>query len=361
MSIYISLCCIGIDQELVKTIRSAKENSSDPENIYIGIACTGNKEFYNFVKNKINEYGYSNITIKYFELKDNYGIYKARTNAASMYSGQDYFLQVDAHSFFDKEWDTFIVKKYEDICLITKNFKTVISGFPGKYGYYNKETKSEEFWYDPTSRWPGYIPFYYADENFLHSIRQDAFWVKDKKYKALIPRWNDVPYENFSKKGKKFYDKYETVPLVKICAAFMFGNKYLANNLSIEPGTLFWEEEIFQSINLIDNGFSLAYVGNYIPICHMYSEDIQNNKGKRTFLSDYFDNGEIKTKNRKHNYWLQETVENFINFFIDEKNHKKIKRYEKYIGFNLLEGLGQNPLEWNGLDEIFSIPNKFCN
>ena len=93
-SIYVSIACLYIDHELIKTIRSAKDNAADPDNVHIGIAFIGNTQFYDFIVERINFYGYKNISHQYYPLEGNLGVGHGRSLAQSMYAGQDYFLQV---------------------------------------------------------------------------------------------------------------------------------------------------------------------------------------------------------------------------------------------------------------------------
>ena len=114
MSIYISLCCLGVDTELIETIKSAKDNSSDPENIHIGVAFIGNKEFCDKVTGETSMY--SNIVTSFHEREGNLGVGRGRSLATNLYSGQDYFLQVDAHTFFLQDWDKFLIDNHTLAC-----------------------------------------------------------------------------------------------------------------------------------------------------------------------------------------------------------------------------------------------------
>ena len=316
MSIYIALCCLGVDTELIKTIKSAKDNAENPDDIHIGIAFIGNKDFYQKTMEQCSEY--SNITTKFYELKNNLGVGKGRSFATSMYNNQDYFLQVDAHTFFLQNWDKYLIERFKLACQETGNEKTVISGFPGRYGYVDDEGNNV-FWVDSRSSYPVYLKDIYCltPENF-GGIKYNIF----KSYRKLIPKWNPVNNEVILNNA---YSENNFIPLIKISAAFMFGNKNLANYTGLEPGSEFWEEEILQSINLIAEGFTLVFSGPEIPINHFYSEDKRGNEGTREFYTDYVLYSDL----------YDQIAVNIINYV--KNNKKKVKKYNKYLGFNILQ------------------------
>ena len=331
MSIYISICCLGVDTELIKTIKSAKDNATNPDDIHIGIAFIGNKKFSEEILKEAAPY--TNITSQFYSLKENLGVGRARSLATSMYAGQDYFLQVDAHTFFLQNWDTFLVERFTLACKETKNEKTVLSGFPGRYGYVDDEGR-DVFWVDDRAGYPVYLKgFHYLTPDNGADLRVNIF----KSYKGLIPHWNPVNDENIL---KTMYSENNFIPLIKISAAFMFGNKHLGLYTGLDPTSEFWEEEIIQSINLVSEGFSLVFSGPYCPATHMYSEDRRDSRGSREYYTDYLDSRVLTDKIASH----------FLEFI--KNNKSKIRKYSRYIGFDILK----EPK----VDRIYR-PNRYVN
>jgi len=316
MSIFVSICCLGIDTELIKTIRSAKDNASKKEDVHIGIAFIGNKKFHDSIIEETKHY--SNIVTSFNELKYNLGVGRGRSLATNLYNNQDYFLQIDAHTFFMQDWDTFLIEKLDLACKETNNEKTVLSGFPGSYGYVDDEG-NDVFWVDSRAGYPYYIKDIYClnPDNFA-GVKLNRF----KTYKNLIPKWNPINDEDLL---DAMYLNNNLIPLVKISAAFMFGNSLFANYTGLEEKSKFWEEEVLQSINLINEGFSLVFSGPCLPINHFYSEDKRDDRGKREFYTDYATSEDLHIDIGMH---LMEYV---------RKNKRKVKRYNKYIGFNILK------------------------
>jgi hypothetical protein len=316
MSIYISICCLGVDTELIKTIKSAKDNATNPEDIHIGIAFIGNKKFSEQVLQEALPY--TNIVSQFYDLKENLGVGRGRSLATAMYAGQDYFLQVDAHTFFLQDWDTFLVERFTLACKETGNKKTVLSGFPGRYGYVDDDGNNV-FWVDDRAGYPIYLKGQpYLTQDNCASLKINKF----KSYKSLIPHWNPVTDE---KVLTTMYSENNLIPLIKISAAFMFGNKHFGFYTGLDPTSEFWEEEIIQSINLVGKGFSLVFSGPYCPATHMYSEDRRDSRGSREFYTDYLDPKKLNDKIAAH----------FLEYI--RNNRAKIRKYSKYIGFNILK------------------------
>ena len=333
MSIYVSICCLGRDTELIHTIRSAKDNASSSDKIHMGIVCIGDENFYNEIVSLTS--GYSNLKIEYYDSsKEHLGVGFGRHASASLYEDQDYFLQIDAHTFFMQDWDLSLEEKFSSALKRTKNNKTVLSGFPGRYGYIDDEG-NDVFWIDDRHRYPYYI-------KGVHYINIP----NGNEYINLVPGWNDGHEVELKEKFFKKLEKNKAMPLTKISAAFIFGNREFAKNINLPKDAIFWDEEIIQTINLIGDGFCLAYVGPTIPIMHLYSSDVMDERGSRDNIDKF---------------WIEEfgqdgrltiTKSNYFRFYKDKRNAKKIKTYDKYIGFNSMLGPTSNRIKY---------PNRFIN
>lgn len=307
-TIYVSLPCLDIDHELIKTIKSAKDNAAEPDNVHIGIAFIGNEKFYEFIVERINFYGYKNISYKYYPLEGNLGVGHGRSLAQSMYNGQDYFLQVDAHTFFNYNWDSFVKERFDTISRAVNNQKTIISGYPGHYGYFD-ESGNETFWARDNFNYPMYL-------QGILKVNGEA-----------IPSWGDYEPSYISADLDNMINKYGFAPITKISAAFILGNKYFAEDNCLEPGSLFWEEEVCQSVNLIDRGFTMAYGGKTMPVHHFYTDENIKNKGNRSTLSQFTDSS----------IWSK-MVDSYNNFLSNPDNAKKIFAYESYADMSLKSG-----------------------
>ncbi len=296
--IYISISCLGYDSELKHTIESAFDNATNPENITMGIAFIGNLDFYESLKETISKY--PNIKKCFVPQEGNLGIGKGRLLSRSLYENEEYFLQVDSHSHFFPGWDEYVVDRFKAATEFIGHNKVVLSGYLSGY-----EFIKDRITYTTNLNYPTYI--------------------KNMRILGSLLRWTNNPPDKISKKMEEEIEKTGFAPLVKIMAGFMFGNKELANNLGIDESIIFWEEEVTQSIELIDKGFTLMYPGTYSPIAHRYAEGTDP---KRDNIFYIYKNIEPLMVHNYHKYILN--------------NEEKIKRYEEYAKVNLITGPEEN-------------------
>jgi hypothetical protein len=322
-SIYISLSCLYFDEELIKTILSATNNAKFPKRVYIGLTIIGNYDFYKYILDRTKHI--ENIQIKFFELEGNIGVGHGRSLAMSLYNNQDYILQVDAHTFFMKDWDFKLINRFIASKMLSRNKLVVLSGVPGGYGYYDKSLK-ENFWSLSETRYPKFLSdsFFVNKSNITEPIE-----INGKKTINMIPRFTDANIDVLCKEHGIRKKMFKFYPLNKISAAFIFSDKNFFNTKTLDTKSLFWEEEIVQSINLIHKGFSLVFYGGHMPIAHMYSNDMVFGKGKRRYATDFIEDKDLYLSMAK----------NWANFLNDEENAIKISRYQEYAKVDLLTGV----------------------
>lgn len=123
-SIFISLASFR-EPELRDTIISALENAKHPENIHFGVYSQADKGEHPDLSDIPN---LVECVVPASEAK---GPGYARSQVADLYGGQDYFLQIDAHSIFPKNWDDKTISLYKRIQKEQKQDKVIIS-FWGK-------------------------------------------------------------------------------------------------------------------------------------------------------------------------------------------------------------------------------------
>jgi hypothetical protein len=268
--IYVSIPSLGYDPELIPTIESCLKHSTNIINI--SIAFIGNYGVYENIKSL-----YPQVNSKYYSI-ENLGVGNARLLAASSYNNEDYFLQIDSHSLFFEDWDNILIEQYNEALKISP--RVVLSGYPPRYERFHSRLHiSGELNY----------PIFLPGEYIYHSI----------------PKWGDVPSSQLNIDGMH--------PLNKISANFLFGDKQLAQNLGVDKDIIFWEEELIQSINLIDNKFTLIYPGKIGVFAHRYRE---KSNPKR---SDIFSYDPLAIQKILHNYYK---------FILNPQNEPKIDNYQ---------------------------------
>jgi hypothetical protein len=329
-SIYVSIPCLDVDSEMVKTIETAIKNAENKSRVYLGIAMMNNKSFYNHIKDFIALNKFQNISIDYFpsDIFNTVGVGKARNSAASFYNNQDYFLQIDAHTFFNKNWDSKLINHFEKAKEFIKNDKIILSGLPGKYGYYSDKYKWGHLWIDKHNKYPQLLAnSFRGNENA--KIPENGDFFPDQEF--------DIEYFTNWKNNKSEY-----FPLSKVSAAFIFGDKGFALDRRLTDDILFWEEEWIQSIELVNDGFSIAFLHQNDSIFHLYGQDMEN--------FDLAHRSNILDMASDYQSLFNQMANNYNRYINDPANKEKVEKYLKYSNLDLLE----NKAGWQGYPQDFS-------
>lgn len=123
MSIFISIASYR-DPELVRTIKSAIDNAAYPEELYFSVVL---QEFEKFEPDLT---WVPRLSLQTMHPKYARGAGFARAKAMEAYDNQDYYLQIDSHTMFEKNWDLLCIKQHELAKLISNNDKVILSYFP---------------------------------------------------------------------------------------------------------------------------------------------------------------------------------------------------------------------------------------
>jgi hypothetical protein len=118
------------DYELEKTIRDAIEKSSGETDLIFGVHSIFYEDntWIEPVRN------IPNVKLVESKAPENLGMGLGRAIAHDLYGGEDYYFQIDAHSRFDQNWDTFLINEINT----HKNNgfkKPLISQYPKPFWY----------------------------------------------------------------------------------------------------------------------------------------------------------------------------------------------------------------------------------
>lgn len=160
MSIFVSVVSYR-DPHLKLTLESAIKNAKYPEELHFGIV---NQDTERDAIDCSFLPKYSLITINPKEAK---GVGFARSKAMSLYSDETYYLQIDSHTQFAKDWDINSIKQLKLAEQQANNKKVILSCYPGPYSLENNrifiQTKStEEYPVEPTKQ----VPFLRTDDKW---------------------------------------------------------------------------------------------------------------------------------------------------------------------------------------------------
>jgi len=330
MSVYVAIACLGIDEELSKTIKSCISQAENPDDIIVGVSMIGEFEFYNNIKNIfINN---KNVKIIFNEYDGNIGIGKGRKLALSQYNNEDYVMQIDAHSRMANLWDRYLIDKFNAAKTMVNNKKIILTGTPARYYYDRNE--------DGT-----------FTEKFFEQYLGVNMWREKEYYKMqIIPTWGHTDPLFISPDVKNLIKTTGFAPAAKVCAAFIFSDKLFTINTFLEEDNVFWEEEIFQSIEFLDNGFTLLFPGPHPVINHLYTGDIEYPP-----LGDRDNIYTVYPKIGKDINVLDNKIkENYLKYMNDPKNRKKIRFFEKYNKFSfkqVIHNLQTHPLSYANINK----------
>jgi len=293
------------DEELKHTLQNAFTNAHNPERVYAGVGLTA---MHSKTLRDLKKISKNNKRVSYTFTKQRkndistLGIGKGRSKAASLYKNQDYFIQIDSHTFLSKGWDANLINLYEEARQDLDLEKFVISNIPAVYKYCCHKHK-DPIKAEPDSRYPYFM---------THSFFVDS-----------VPRWKEFAIYNF--RDEMF------LPVAKVSPAFIMGDSKFGRNTGIHPNAIFYDEDFTQSANLFGNGFSFVFLNiDDFPVRHLDSNGIVKGHSRYFFL-DYLN----QENNKKIHEKLKEEYYKFVN---DPKNKETLSRYRQYSKVDPIKG-----------------------
>ena len=237
MKIFISIASYQ-DPLLLETLCSAYTNARNKENLIFGV-CEQSK----------NGIDLNSLIFKdqvRYELLDpvmSKGACWARSRVQYFFENEDFFLQIDSHTIFIRDWDHILLKNYFWIeeCL-HENF--VITGYP-------REFKPNED---------------------LTSFKLDT----SSKITWGITLQEEKLFEDGHYSGQRSYPSEVKIPLkgYLIAAGFIFSKGDFVKQIPYDPKFYFHGEELSIALRLFTNNWEVAYIPE-APLFHFYT-DINN-------------------------------------------------------------------------------------
>jgi hypothetical protein len=140
-TIFISIAAYR-DPELLKTLKDCLDKAKHPENLRFGICWqhSPDDEWDNLDEYKDDP----RFTIHPIHYKYSQGVCWARNVIQGLYKDETYYLQLDSHHRFDKNWDVTLIKMFKD--LQKKGYKKpLLTAYLPSYEPLN-ESKLQEIW-----------------------------------------------------------------------------------------------------------------------------------------------------------------------------------------------------------------------
>ena len=232
MSIFVSIVSYR-DTELLPTIKSLISNAKNPEDIVFGIVSQDEKRKHpdlSFIRNK------SYIKM---DFRDALGVGYARKLAMELYNGEDFFLQIDSHMRFAKDWDLKLKNMYQWCSVKEGTEKIILSQFPAPYEIH---TNGKEF------------------------------YPKDHEELWDRPSWSKVHNRDFgawSAERQEIEDPSYPHPTHTLLAGYIFTIGRFVKDLPYDERISFMGEELCLAIRSYTRGWEL-YAPNEMLVWHFY-------------------------------------------------------------------------------------------
>ena len=135
------------DELCTKTLESMFSNAENPSLVYAGICQQNSVEDNECVDNlndiiKNNTNNIKLIRIPHYEAR---GPTYARYLCSTLWNGEEYFLQIDSHTLFAKNWDTKCIQMINEIkeSQRTPEKKIILSHYPKNYDDITKDNEEQ--------------------------------------------------------------------------------------------------------------------------------------------------------------------------------------------------------------------------
>jgi hypothetical protein len=329
MSIYVSIATL-YDHQLKFTLKDIYEKSINPKDIFVGIGYTDlertdkqTKE--NFLL-EIQEIVDNNKNIKLKIFSEEYsGIGHGRNNALTMYDNQDYVLQIDAHTMLEYGWDEQLISLHKEAVGITKNEKTIITSYLSPFTHDESDNRS---YYSLDPQYPYQLPGSRSEKP-----QESNGWTH---IDTGVPFLQALTISDFTKMNpmvELVINNRKFLPSPKVCAQFIFGNHHFVKNSGLPRNCIFWEEEVIQSINLINDGFSLIFANTPIKLLHFNLSQEELPADPESLKKILKRESAVKIQNKT----FENMKKNYLEYINDEANKEKIKNWERYSMLSVLE------------------------
>ena len=220
------------DKLCADTIKSLYNNAKYPNNIYLGI-CQQNKiDDEDCLKNL--DIDKNNIKIIRLSYNDAKGPTYARYLCSKLWDGEEYFLQIDSHTKFIKNWDIKCILSIKNLKNISN--KPVLSHYPRNFDDSNNYNDVEKYKVS-------YIKHFYYNQH------------------------NIIKYD-----GARIFNTYNTfikTPFITGC--MLFAESTFLKDIQYDPTLkyLFTGEEILHSLRFFTHGYDV-YIPNQNILFHYY-------------------------------------------------------------------------------------------
>lgn len=227
------------DLECQKTLKSLYENARHPSRVFVGI-CQQNENKDESCLYLNNPYA-NNVRTMTLHANEAKGPTYARYLCSTLYNDETYYLQIDSHTSFVKDWDVLVIDMFKKI----KDPRAILS-------YYPRSTEAKN---SADANVPKMCGIHYESDTFIFEAKEHAVQ-------------SDIP-----------------TPSTFASAGFIFGRGQFVRDVPFDPNLdfLFTGEEFLYSARLYTHGYNF-----YNPTKHIcYHEYGRSEKPRYWDKIDY--------------------------------------------------------------------------
>lgn len=290
-SIFVQIASYN-DDELSKTVQDCIKQSSGDNEIFFGIhEC--------YIENK-TEFNIDNVRIQYSKAPENLGVGVARYLANKLYDNEDYYLQIDSHTRFRKNWDQIIINNLNRYT--EEGNDCILTGYPPGY------------WYD-------------QEGSEILDLNAETTLIKIKKW-FEVERFKEKRI--MSQEGVPFNTSYCSD---SVSAGFIFGRGEI-HNVKQHPSIFYFGEEFLRAASFYTHGYNL--IAPDIPVVfHLYGINSSRIPCWETYPEETSRLEEISVSTIKSllsDYDRDPTYSTWMG------NKRSLEMYGRYLGLNFKHG-----------------------
>ena len=290
------------------TIQDAYEKAKYPSKVFFGIfnQKTNESKFEDFSE-------YPNVRCANVSYEEPLGVGLARLACATLHNDEKYFLQIDAHTIFAKDWDSILVENIKEL----KKYcdKPLISQSISWHG--------EEAYFDPEKK---YINNFMGEKAYPLSAREDG-----------LSTHVDKSREDEEKIFGKYLEHY-------LCygGGGLFGDSKFLHEISYNPFILFCPEQELTALRASTRGY--RFFSSDKTIISTLGKHPENGFTKEKYSDDrlFAFNGVLEAKKiygnfgydylygKKFGFWGAENKEKYDEYVRISNNHfeENDKKYQ---------------------------------
>ena len=227
-TIFVSIAAID-EIDLRQTIESCFAQAKNPDNIYIGVLMQ--HQLYD----EVDLSDFKNVSVIKISSDEIMGVGATRQMASLLHNNQDYFLQIDAHMIFAKDWDENCISYYE--ALKDEYGKVILTG---------------------------YAPAWYRDSS--SQIIMNSFSAKTHSLSLVLDKTSKQPIVGIVNLPVQEVSGKQVVEQKAISYHFIFADINFASEFLPDPQIIYNGDEATLSLRMFSRGYKFFMPNE--PILH---------------------------------------------------------------------------------------------